>query len=186
MCTGSKTLTDVADTCSGTTRFNIHKGSGTDGLPTAHTCCASFCSSIARSYPKLTASWSFTVNQLDLPMYDSYEKLRKQLLTAITEVRSRSSTASLQASETDSRRFYVHRERPGSHSHELETNRSSIPRFPAPSRRALLKLFHSGSPPCTLPLQMFISHPSRLQVLGILESETALDIGELATASARF
>jgi len=47
----------------GTQRFNIHKAYGEDRLPAAHTC----------------------FNQLDLPQYDSYERLRAQLLTAMNE-----------------------------------------------------------------------------------------------------
>ncbi|SAM83270.1 related to ubiquitin-protein ligase 1 [Ustilago bromivora] len=47
----------------GTQRFNIHKAYGADRLPAAHTC----------------------FNQLDLPQYDSYEKLRSLLLIAINE-----------------------------------------------------------------------------------------------------
>ncbi|PWN36578.1 HECT-domain-containing protein [Meira miltonrushii] len=47
----------------GTQRFNIHKAYGADRLPAAHTC----------------------FNQLDLPQYDSYEKLRSQLLLAMNE-----------------------------------------------------------------------------------------------------
>lgn len=47
----------------GTQRFNIHKAYGADRLPAAHTC----------------------FNQLDLPQYDSYEKLRSSLLLAMTE-----------------------------------------------------------------------------------------------------
>ncbi|PWN49222.1 HECT-domain-containing protein [Violaceomyces palustris] len=47
----------------GTQRFNIHKAYGSDRLPAAHTC----------------------FNQLDLPQYDSYEKLRSQLLLAMNE-----------------------------------------------------------------------------------------------------
>ncbi|GAA5975362.1 hypothetical protein JCM5350_006450 [Sporobolomyces pararoseus] len=49
---------------SGNQKFNIHKSSNTNGLPTAHTC----------------------FNQLDLPSgYTSYEEFRKMLLLAITE-----------------------------------------------------------------------------------------------------
>ncbi|UZJ54316.1 hypothetical protein CBS101457_003636 [Exobasidium rhododendri] len=47
----------------GTQRFNIHKAYGADRLPAAHTC----------------------FNQLDLPQYESYEKLRSQLLLAMNE-----------------------------------------------------------------------------------------------------
>lgn len=48
----------------GATKFNIHKDFGsTDRLPSSHTC----------------------FNQIDLPAYDSYEKLRKALLLAINE-----------------------------------------------------------------------------------------------------
>jgi E3 ubiquitin-protein ligase HUWE1 len=47
----------------GVSRFSIHRSPRTDSLPTAHTC----------------------FNQLDLPCYDSYEKLRSQLLLAIKE-----------------------------------------------------------------------------------------------------
>jgi len=48
----------------GPQKFNIHKAYGIqDRLPSAHTC----------------------FNQLDLPEYDSYERLRKQLLFAIRE-----------------------------------------------------------------------------------------------------
>ncbi|PKI84380.1 HECT-type E3 ubiquitin transferase [Malassezia vespertilionis] len=47
----------------GTQRFNIHKAYGENRLPAAHTC----------------------FNQLDLPQYDSYDKLRLQLLTAMNE-----------------------------------------------------------------------------------------------------
>ncbi|PWY98189.1 HECT-domain-containing protein [Testicularia cyperi] len=47
----------------GTQRFNIHKAYGSDRLPAAHTC----------------------FNQLDLPQYDSYEKLRSSLLLAMNE-----------------------------------------------------------------------------------------------------
>lgn len=47
----------------GTQRFNIHKAYGADRLPAAHTC----------------------FNQLDLPQYDSYEKLRSSLLLAMNE-----------------------------------------------------------------------------------------------------
>jgi len=48
---------------SGRTLFNIHRDFGSnDRLPSAHTC----------------------FNQLDLPCYESYDELRKQLLTAIT------------------------------------------------------------------------------------------------------
>ncbi|PWN44550.1 HECT-domain-containing protein [Ceraceosorus guamensis] len=47
----------------GTQKFNIHKAYGADRLPAAHTC----------------------FNQLDLPQYDSYEKLRSQLLVAMNE-----------------------------------------------------------------------------------------------------
>lgn len=47
----------------GTQRFNIHKAFGEGRLPVAHTC----------------------FNQLDLPQYDSYEKLRSQLLLAMNE-----------------------------------------------------------------------------------------------------
>lgn len=47
----------------GTQRFNIHRAYGEDRLPAAHTC----------------------FNQLDLPAYDSYEKLRSQLLLAMKE-----------------------------------------------------------------------------------------------------
>ncbi|KAJ1022812.1 hypothetical protein NDA18_005145 [Ustilago nuda] len=47
----------------GTQRFNIHKAYGADRLPAAHTC----------------------FNQLDLPQYDSYDKLRSLLLIAINE-----------------------------------------------------------------------------------------------------
>ena len=47
----------------GTQRFNIHRAYGEDRLPAAHTC----------------------FNQLDLPAYDSYEKLRSQLLLAMNE-----------------------------------------------------------------------------------------------------
>jgi E3 ubiquitin-protein ligase HUWE1 len=49
---------------SGATKFNIHKDFGsTDRLPSSHTC----------------------FNQIDLPAYDSYERLRKALLLAINE-----------------------------------------------------------------------------------------------------
>ncbi|KAJ1953679.1 E3 ubiquitin-protein ligase tom1, partial [Dispira parvispora] len=49
---------------SGVQRFQIHKDfSSTARLPTAHTC----------------------FNQLDLPMYETYEQLRSQLLLAISE-----------------------------------------------------------------------------------------------------
>ena len=44
-------------------RDSIHKAYGEDRLPAAHTC----------------------FNQLDLPQYDSYERLRAQLLTAMNE-----------------------------------------------------------------------------------------------------
>lgn len=47
----------------GTQRFNIHKAYGADRLPAAHTC----------------------FNQLDLPQYDSYEKLRDQIVLAMNE-----------------------------------------------------------------------------------------------------
>ncbi|KIS68346.1 uncharacterized protein UMAG_03442 [Mycosarcoma maydis] len=47
----------------GTQRFNIHKAYGADRLPAAHTC----------------------FNQLDLPQYESYEKLRSSLLLAMNE-----------------------------------------------------------------------------------------------------
>lgn len=47
----------------GTQRFNIHKAYGADRLPAAHTC----------------------FNQLDLPQYDSYDKLRSSLLLAMNE-----------------------------------------------------------------------------------------------------
>ncbi|WFD19839.1 HECT-type E3 ubiquitin transferase [Malassezia caprae] len=47
----------------GTQRFSIHRAFGEDRLPAAHTC----------------------FNQLDLPTYDSYEKLRSQLLIAMNE-----------------------------------------------------------------------------------------------------
>ncbi|KAN0060814.1 E3 ubiquitin-protein ligase tom1 [Thecaphora frezii] len=47
----------------GTQRFNIHKAYSSDRLPAAHTC----------------------FNQLDLPQYDSYEKLRSSLLIAMNE-----------------------------------------------------------------------------------------------------
>lgn len=47
----------------GTQRFNIHKAYGANRLPASHTC----------------------FNQLDLPQYDSYEKLRTSLLTAMHE-----------------------------------------------------------------------------------------------------
>lgn len=47
----------------GTQRFNIHKAYGADRLPAAHTC----------------------FNQLDLPQYESYEKLRAQLSLAMNE-----------------------------------------------------------------------------------------------------
>lgn len=47
----------------GTQRFNIHRAYGEDRLPAAHTC----------------------FNQLDLPAYESYEKLRSQLLLAMRE-----------------------------------------------------------------------------------------------------
>ncbi|SPO41451.1 related to ubiquitin-protein ligase 1 [Pseudozyma flocculosa] len=47
----------------GTQRFNIHKAYGSDRLPAAHTC----------------------FNQLDLPQYESYEKLRSSLLIAMNE-----------------------------------------------------------------------------------------------------
>ena len=47
----------------GTQRFNIHKAYGADRLPAAHTC----------------------FNQLDLPQYDSYEKLRDQVVLAMNE-----------------------------------------------------------------------------------------------------
>ena len=47
----------------GTQRFNIHKAFGEGRLPVAHTC----------------------FNQLDLPQYESYEKLRSQLLLAMNE-----------------------------------------------------------------------------------------------------
>lgn len=47
----------------GTQRFNIHKAYGSDRLPAAHTC----------------------FNQLDLPQYDSYEKLRDQVVLAMNE-----------------------------------------------------------------------------------------------------
>lgn len=47
----------------GTQRFNIHRAYGEDRLPAAHTC----------------------FNQLDLPAYESYEKLRSQLLLAMKE-----------------------------------------------------------------------------------------------------
>ncbi|CCU99557.1 unnamed protein product [Malassezia sympodialis ATCC 42132] len=47
----------------GTQRFSIHRAFGEDRLPAAHTC----------------------FNQLDLPTYDSYEKLRSQLLVAMNE-----------------------------------------------------------------------------------------------------
>ena len=43
--------------------FNIHRAYGEDRLPAAHTC----------------------FNQLDLPAYESYEKLRSQLLLAMKE-----------------------------------------------------------------------------------------------------
>lgn len=47
----------------GTQRFNIHKAYGADRLPAAHTC----------------------FNQLDLPQYNSYDKLRSSLLVAMNE-----------------------------------------------------------------------------------------------------
>ena len=47
----------------GTQRFNIHKAFDPERLPAAHTC----------------------FNQLDLPQYESYEKLREQLLVAMNE-----------------------------------------------------------------------------------------------------
>ena len=48
----------------GTQKFQIHRDDrSTDRLPSAHTC----------------------FNQLDLPVYETYDKLRKQLLTAISE-----------------------------------------------------------------------------------------------------
>uniref|UniRef100_A0A1I8INF1 HECT-type E3 ubiquitin transferase n=1 Tax=Macrostomum lignano TaxID=282301 RepID=A0A1I8INF1_9PLAT len=48
----------------GQQKFQVHRdGRSTDRLPTAHTC----------------------FNQLDLPVYESYEKLREMLLLAITE-----------------------------------------------------------------------------------------------------
>ncbi|SJX63680.1 related to ubiquitin-protein ligase 1 [Sporisorium reilianum f. sp. reilianum] len=47
----------------GTQRFNIHKAYGADRLPAAHTC----------------------FNQLDLPQYESYDKLRSSLLLAMNE-----------------------------------------------------------------------------------------------------
>lgn len=47
----------------GTQRFNIHKAYGDNRLPASHTC----------------------FNQLDLPPYDSYDKLRQLLLTAMHE-----------------------------------------------------------------------------------------------------
>lgn len=47
----------------GTQRFNIHRAYGEGRLPVAHTC----------------------FNQLDLPSYDSYEKMRAQLLLAMNE-----------------------------------------------------------------------------------------------------
>ena len=47
----------------GTQRFNIHKAFDSERLPAAHTC----------------------FNQLDLPAYDSYERLRSQLLIAMNE-----------------------------------------------------------------------------------------------------
>ncbi|WFC97362.1 HECT-type E3 ubiquitin transferase [Malassezia yamatoensis] len=47
----------------GTQRFNIHRAYGEGRLPAAHTC----------------------FNQLDLPSYESYERLRSQLLLAMNE-----------------------------------------------------------------------------------------------------
>ncbi|KAK0549071.1 E3 ubiquitin-protein ligase tom1 [Tilletia horrida] len=47
----------------GIQKFNIHKAYGADRLPAAHTC----------------------FNQLDLPQYESYEKLRSQLLICMNE-----------------------------------------------------------------------------------------------------
>jgi len=47
----------------GIQKFNIHKAYGADRLPAAHTC----------------------FNQLDLPQYESYEKLRAQLLICMNE-----------------------------------------------------------------------------------------------------
>src|ERR1700760_4239147 len=47
----------------GFSRFSIHRDFQTDRLPSAHTC----------------------FNQLDLPEYESYEKLREMMLLAITD-----------------------------------------------------------------------------------------------------
>lgn len=47
----------------GTQRFSIHRAFGEDRLPVAHTC----------------------FNQLDLPTYETYDKLRSQLLVAMNE-----------------------------------------------------------------------------------------------------
>lgn len=70
----------------GTQRFSIHRAYGDpDRLPQAHTCeLLGFCLFVLRrSLTWLIVCVGF--NQIDLPQYSSYEKLRQQLLLAINE-----------------------------------------------------------------------------------------------------
>lgn len=68
----------------GTQRFSIHRAYGDpDRLPQAHTC-KSFRVLFFEQW--LMASLPYIgFNQIDLPQYSSYEKLRQQLLLAINE-----------------------------------------------------------------------------------------------------
>ncbi len=70
----------------GTQRFNIHKAYGSDRLPAAHTWCVPHSLSLCDAPAYFSPSFSpllCSFNQLDLPAYESYEKLRHQLLTAM-------------------------------------------------------------------------------------------------------
>ena len=65
----------------GNQRFSIHKAYGdTDRLPQAHTC-----EILTRFRTLIYLLVLLGFNQIDLPEYTSYEKLRQQLLLAINE-----------------------------------------------------------------------------------------------------
>jgi len=65
----------------GFTKFNIHRDfSSNERLPSSHTC-------FNRKLKTLdnVDTYTNTMAELDLPAYDSYEQLRKQLYTAMTQ-----------------------------------------------------------------------------------------------------
>ena len=65
----------------GFNRFNLHRDYGNkERLPSSHTCFNREYSPYLFDYIKLTS-----IAELDLPEYESYESLRTQLLTAITQ-----------------------------------------------------------------------------------------------------